>query len=99
MKIWEPIATAILEGAYEGTLLAGVILSRHRKCRIKIYLTLLGNGAFGNPTLWVYRAIEKALNKFKNENIDVYLVHYMRKPKDIFIKLEEKFKRRHKSKR
>lgn len=73
---WEKFATAILIGAYESTLASGVILALERKCRVKVFLTRVGGGAFGNRQGWIDVAIEKAVLKHKEAPIDVIHVNY-----------------------
>lgn len=52
---WEPFATAMLCGAYEATLSVAALLARRDKRRVPVFLTLVGGGAFGNRTMWIYR--------------------------------------------
>jgi predicted NAD-dependent protein-ADP-ribosyltransferase YbiA (DUF1768 family) len=67
----------VLAAAYDATLLAGEALSKRRGGeRVKVYLTKLGDGAFGNETSWVAEAVQKALDDHKDAPLDVYLVHY-----------------------
>eukprot|EP00286_Rhodomonas_abbreviata_P023752 CAMPEP_0181294178 /NCGR_PEP_ID=MMETSP1101-20121128/3456_1 /TAXON_ID=46948 /ORGANISM="Rhodomonas abbreviata, Strain Caron Lab Isolate" /LENGTH=362 /DNA_ID=CAMNT_0023398807 /DNA_START=118 /DNA_END=1203 /DNA_ORIENTATION=- len=47
-----PFARAVLNGQYEATLLVAAILSRQRGRRVKVFLTSVGGGAFGNPSKW-----------------------------------------------
>ena len=55
----------------------GALLSKQRNGqRIKIYLTKVGGGVFGNPSEWIEDSIRSALEKFKDYPLDVYLVHY-----------------------
>ncbi|EPD7749666.1 MULTISPECIES: hypothetical protein [Escherichia] len=44
---WKPFALLILQACYEATLLAGLI-NYHYTGNPRIYLTLVGGGAFGN---------------------------------------------------
>jgi hypothetical protein len=74
----EPFARLILEAAYEATLLAA--LQNFRKAgHAKVYLTLLGGGAFGNRTEWITDAIVRALNLFRDCPLDVKTVSYRQK--------------------
>ena len=77
-ELWEPFARLILEAAYEATL--AVAVSRLQEGFNKVYLTLLGGGAFGNKTEWIIDAIRKALHKFSGFELDVVIVSYL-KPK------------------
>jgi hypothetical protein len=75
---WAPIARLALEAAYEATLLAGGALALHRGKRVTVFLSCIGGGAFGNPSLWVHTALERALGIAARLQlpIDVRLVHY-----------------------
>ena len=81
----------ILEGAYEATLLSGIINANKRGSN-KIFLTLLGGGAFGNDEEWIISAIEKALYKVENFNLDIKIVSYDA-PSERIVNLVEKFNR------
>jgi hypothetical protein len=88
---WAPFASAVLDATYEATLSIGAILAAQRKKRQKIYLTSVGGGAFGNRSMWILGALERAMKIHAQSPIDVYLVHYMRIPKGEFDTLEKKF--------
>lgn len=72
---WKPFATAILDGLYDATLGAAAVLAAQRGARVKVYLTAVGGGAFGNPATWIMEAIQKALVRYAGEPLDVRLVH------------------------
>ena len=72
---WQPIATLILEAAYEATLLAAVQNAMATGNR-RVFLTLLGGGAFGNPSVWIVGAIVKALSIVRNSGLSIALVSY-----------------------
>ena len=77
VKEWEAVARGVLDGMYEATLGVGARLSRERGGeRVKVYLTLVGGGAFGNPMTWIHGAIERAVRKYRGAELDVFLVHY-----------------------
>jgi len=42
----------------------------------RLFLTLLGGGAFGNDTDWIIGAIQRALNLYKQADLDVAIVSY-----------------------
>jgi hypothetical protein len=42
----------------------------------KLFLTLLGGGAFGNPQEWILEAIRRCLEKFSHRALEVILVSY-----------------------
>ncbi len=73
---WEPLARLVLEAAYEATLAAAAITAARTGNRT-LYLTLLGAGAFGNPTAWVIDAVERAL-RLHPVGLDVRVVSYGR---------------------
>lgn len=81
-------AKSILDGAYEGTLLVASILAAKHKRRIKVFLTSLGGGAFGNPQSWINESIKAALLRFRDQPLDVKLVHYRAPPPGAFDELE-----------
>ncbi|WP_298366427.1 hypothetical protein [uncultured Lutibacter sp.] len=72
---WEHFARIILEAAYEATLYAGLI-NLGKTGSNKVYLTLLGGGAFGNEPNWIMESISKSIVKFKNTPLDVRIVSY-----------------------
>jgi hypothetical protein len=73
--VWEPLARLTLEAAYEATLLAGV-LNAHATGNRTVYLTLLGGGAFGNPTNWILDSIERAVRLTMRGDLEVKIVSY-----------------------
>ena len=75
-KDWQPLAQVVLNGAYEATLAAAACVSIEEQRRVRVYLTALGGGAFGNRRVWIRDAIIKALNKYRSYNLEVILVHY-----------------------
>ncbi len=68
-------ATLILEAAYEATFCAAII-NMQKNNNNKLFLTLLGGGAFGNDINWIIQALYRALNLFKKSNLDVSIVSY-----------------------
>ena len=81
---WKNLAVACLEAAFEGTLSVASCLSRKQGRRVSVYLTSVGGGAFGNRESWIEAAIKRALAIFKDEALDVYLVHYGHLPEKLF---------------
>lgn len=73
--LWADFAKLILEAAYEATLAAAVYNANHYGSN-KVFLTLLGGGAFGNPEEWILSAIRKALLAYKDADLDVAIVSY-----------------------
>ena len=72
---WEYFARVILEATYESTLLAGVLNMENYKSN-KVFLTLVGGGAFGNEEYWILESMQKAIRKFKNVPLDIKIVSY-----------------------
>lgn len=73
--LWEPFAELVLEAAYEATF-AAAVLNRAQHGSSKLYLTLLGGGAFGNRESWILAAIRRAAKLFQGYDLDVGIVSY-----------------------
>ena len=73
---WAPLATAILRATYEATLSVAAIHARSRGSRVRVYLTQVGGGAFGNLREWIHDAITRALHTHRDSPLDVFLVHH-----------------------
>ena len=74
---WEPFARLVLEASYEAVILAG-LLNYQVTGDPRIYLTLIGGGAFGNRNEWVGDAIEQAIEQHRDSGLDVQIVSYGR---------------------
>jgi len=72
---WDAFARLILEATYEATLYAALI-NYKKTGNNKLFLTLVGGGAFGNKSSWILDAIKKAITLFKNTPLDVKFVSY-----------------------
>jgi hypothetical protein len=86
---WQPFAQLVLDAAYECTLLTAATIAAARGCRVRVFLTKLGAGAFGNPDEWVMAAIARALRLVRHEPLDVELVHYGSVSKDYLGRLPD----------
>lgn len=76
---WEPLATLVLDAAYEATLLAAAELGpRPDGAPPRVWLTFLGGGAFGNRSEWIGAAIGRALARLERVPLDVRIGHYRR---------------------
>lgn len=75
MALWAPFATLILEGAYEATICAA-ILNRVRNGSDKLFLTLLGGGAFGNSPDWIMGAIRRSIDLYPDSGLDIAIVSF-----------------------
>ncbi|MBO9699825.1 MAG: hypothetical protein J7604_06410 [Sporocytophaga sp.] len=72
---WESFARIILEATYEATLYAALI-NLERTDSNKVFLTLIGGGAFGNALNWILESLAVALKKFISTPLDVKIVSY-----------------------
>lgn len=72
---WEYFARVVLEATYESTLYAGVVNMENNNSN-KVFLTLVGGGAFGNEEDWILDSMQKAIRKFKNVPLDIRIVSY-----------------------
>ena len=73
--LWAEFARLILEASYEATICTA-ILNSIRNGNKRLFLTLLGGGAFGNETGWIIGAIQRALNLYRYVDLDVVIVSY-----------------------
>ena len=74
-ELWEPFARLVLEAAYEATLCAAVLNARQAGNN-RVYLTLLGGGAFGNQPAWIADGLQRALQRHRDRRIDVAIVSH-----------------------
>jgi hypothetical protein len=74
-ELWEQFARLILDATYEATLAAASINLRNTGNN-KVFLTLVGGGAFGNRIEWILSAIDRALRIFEKCPLDVQVVSY-----------------------
>lgn len=72
---WENFARIILEATYEATLHASLI-NYERTGNNKVFLTLVGGGAFGNDMDWIIDSLRLAILKFKSTPLDIGVVSY-----------------------
>ena len=72
-KQWEQFARLILEASYEATICSAILNQTNSN---KLFLTLLGGGAFGNSTDWIVDSIARALNLYRDIDLDVAIVSY-----------------------
>lgn len=74
---WEGFASVILEATYEATFYAALINAFENGSN-KVFLTLVGGGAFGNDECWILDALERTISMFAHTPLDVYIVSYGR---------------------
>ena len=79
-ELWKPFASLILEAAYEATLLTAV---NNKNYTNKVFLTLLGGGAFGNNESWIINAIKSSLKNIENYGLDIKIVSYDQPSKNL----------------
>ncbi len=74
-NLWAEFARLILEASYEATICTA-ILNSIRYGSNKLFLTLIGAGAFGNETDWIIGGIQRALHLYKHADLDGAIVSY-----------------------
>jgi hypothetical protein len=74
-NFWAEFAPLVLEAAYEATICTA-ILNSIRNGNNKVFLTLLGGGAFGNQSDWIIGGLRRALNLYRYADLDVAIVSY-----------------------
>lgn len=73
--LFETFARLILEATYESTFYSALRNMDKTGCN-KLYLTLVGGGAFGNWKEWILESILIAVEKFKSTPLDVKIVSF-----------------------
>lgn len=73
--LWSEFAQLILEAAYEATFAAAILNSVHTG-NSRLFLTLLGGGAFGNDTEWILAAIRRAAEIHSTADLEIAIVSY-----------------------
>jgi len=74
-ELWAGFARIVLEASYEATICAG-ILNYLKTGNNKVFLTLVGGGAFGNENSWITNAISRSLNRYTYSGLEVVFVSY-----------------------
>ena len=72
---WEEFARLILEASYEATLCTALVNARHTGNN-RVFLTLIGGGAFGNEPAWILDSLQRALDLYQQAALDVAIVSY-----------------------
>ncbi len=88
--VWAPLATLVLDAAYEATLLAAVLEAERGRGSGVVWLTFLGGGAFGNDRRWIADAIARAVSRLGDRALDVRIAHYRRIDERISQKIDER---------
>lgn len=74
---WETFARLVLEGYYKGCLLVGAISAlKNNKEKVKVFLTMLGGGVFGNNGRWIEEAMEKSVGIVDENLVEVVVVKF-----------------------
>lgn len=74
-SLWAPFARLILEASYEATICTAILNSAQHGSN-RVFLTLLGGGAFGNAIDWVLDGLQRALNLYRHVELDVAIVSH-----------------------
>jgi hypothetical protein len=74
-ELWSDFAKIVLEATYEATLYVA-LKNYERTNNNKVFLTLIGGGAFGNKYEWIFNAIAKSIKKFSKTPLDIKIVSY-----------------------
>lgn len=77
IELWEPFARLVLEAAYEATLCAA-ILNAARTGNRRVFLTMVGGGAFGNAASWIVDALTRALRLYSRRDLEIAIVSHGR---------------------
>ncbi|OWY19424.1 hypothetical protein C7N43_28390 [Sphingobacteriales bacterium UPWRP_1] len=72
---WADFACLILEATYEATFWAALINYENTNNN-DVFLTLVGGGAFGNKTEWIFNSLKKSIDKFSNTPLNIKIVSY-----------------------
>ena len=76
-KQWETFARLVLEASYEAVILAG-LLNHQVTGDPRVYLTLIGGGAFGNEDNWIVESIQRSVEMWKDVPLELNIVSYGR---------------------
>jgi hypothetical protein len=76
LDVWEPLATLVLDAAYEATLHAAAVDLAEGRGSGRVWLTFVGGGVFGNRRNWIADAIRRALTRCADLPLDVRIAHY-----------------------
>lgn len=74
-QLWQPLATLVLEAAYEATFCAAIQNKDRTGCN-QVFLTLLGGGAFGNSPDWIINSIRRSLQQYSDSGLNIAIVSY-----------------------
>ncbi|MBX3274946.1 MAG: hypothetical protein KF729_32075 [Sandaracinaceae bacterium] len=89
LEEWRPLATLVLDGAYEATLWAAALDAEEGAGSGKVWLTFLGGGAFGNDKAWIGHAIGRALARAEHVALDVRVAHFRKLDRELCALVDE----------
>ena len=75
IDLWEPFSILILQASYEATLWSAIINSRSGGSN-KVFLTMVGGGAYGNNRTWILDAIANAIVATLEYGLNIKVCHY-----------------------
>lgn len=77
-SLWQPVSEIVQSATYEATLLAAVIQCRRGKPPPVVLLTKVGGGVFANRSIWIRRAIGRAIREVEKYGVslDIRIVHF-----------------------
>ena len=73
--LWEPFSILILQATYEATLWSAIINSKSGGSN-KVFLTMVGGGAYGNNSKWILDAIANAVVATSDYGLNIKICHY-----------------------
>lgn len=73
--LWEDFARLILEASYEAAVCAAILNARATGIN-RMFLTMIGGGAFGNSWHWITDSIKQVFRRYKNYEIDAVFISY-----------------------
>jgi hypothetical protein len=74
-SLWKEFACLVLEATYEATICAA-ILNSVKTGNNRLFLTLVGGGAFGNEFDWIIDGLHYSLDQYRDADLDVAIVSY-----------------------
>ncbi|MEO1228651.1 MAG: hypothetical protein AAFZ18_07085 [Myxococcota bacterium] len=75
-EAWAPLATLVLDAAYEATLWAAVIDVAEGRGSGRVWLTFLGGGVFDNDPAWIRAALQRAFEAVDGFALDIRVAHF-----------------------
>jgi hypothetical protein len=78
VDLWEPLATLVLDAAYEATLRAASLDHAQGHGSGEVWLTFLGGGVFGNRPEWIAAAMRRAFERCADLDLQVRIAHFRR---------------------